>query len=746
MDPTAVDSAVPATAAEQSQSKEPDRLSSKEKEKLCARAVKRREYAERRDKDNREQQEKDTRFVYIPMAQWDTDTVNLRREWGDPSLEFPQLKQFINQVVNDQRQRRPGIRVHPASEDASVKTADILQGMVRNIEYQSQAESVYDNGYLHAVVGGRGYWRVTAEYLDNETFNQSLCLRRIVNPNAVRLDPDYCMPDASDINWAYVEEAVPIDEFEKRWPDAEPLSLENSGTRIGSWWVDSETVIIADYYERKCTKRTLIALPNGATAFWDEVKELFGGVKPAGTRERPVEEYGVTWVTIAGGEQVIEEHYWPGSLIPIVQCAGDEIFVDGKRVFQGLITQAKSTQQLFNYGMTQQAIHLSLTPRAPYVAAAGQVEQYKGQWQTANTRNWGVLVYDPIEVNGTLVPAPQRTAPATPDAGWLNWTQQMTMLMKSIIGMYENNLGQRGQEISGRAIMAREQQGDNATFHYADNLGRAIAHTGRIILECIPYFYDAQQIVYIIGADDKRKPVMINQQQPTYDAETMTLANEIVNNDLSKGKYSVVIDSGPSYQTKRLEQADTVNQLVKVAPAIMNIAPDLVLKVQDIPGAEEFAERARVMLPPPIQQMLAAKDAGQDPEKAAMMQQLQDAQGQMQQAQQAIADLQHTVDQLQKDKEASIAASRAREMAAVASMENAQNSGTNPHDVEVEYAKQETERIKSESAQLKALADQQKQIMQMVQMVLESVTPQRPSAPQPAEQPEQPEPPMEGIM
>jgi hypothetical protein len=647
---------------------EAKKLTAKQRQELLSRVVKRREYNERKDKDNRERQEKDTKFVYVPMAQWDEETVALRKGWGDPSLEFPQLKQFINQVVNDMRQKRPGIRVYPASEDASVKMADILQGLTRKIEVDSQAESVYDNGYLHAVVGGRGYWRIMAEYDDDETFNQSLRIRKIVNPSAVRMDTDYSMPDASDINWALIEEEVSTDEFKERWPKAEAVSFD-SETSIKSWWCSEDSVIVADYYERHCDYRTLIALPNGAVAWWDEVEEMFG-VKPAGSKTREVEQYSVTWVTVAGGEQILEEHEWPGTMIPVIQCAGDEIFVEGRRMFQGLITQAKSTQQLFNYGMTQQAIHLSLTPRAPYIAAEGQVEQYKKQWEEANTRNWGVLIYTPVTIEGQAVPPPQRQQPASPDSGWLNWTQQMTMLMKSIIGMYENNLGQRGQEISGRAIIAREQQGDNATFHYADNLGRAIAHTGRVLMECIRYFYDAEQVVHISGHDEKQKPIKINERIPVYDQITKQLVGEFIENDIKKGRFSVVIDSGPSYKTKRLEQADTMNQLVKVAPQIMQLAPDLVLKVQDIPGADEFAERARVMLPPPIQAMLQAKEAGENPEMAGLLQQLQAGQQQLQQMEQGMQQLQQQLQMLQKDKEASIAASNARQAVAEASGAN----------------------------------------------------------------------------
>lgn len=640
-----------------------------EREKILQRCRDRRAYADEKDKDNRDNQAKDTRFVYVPGAQWDADIVAKRTGWGDPCLEFPQLKQFINQVVNDARQNRPGIRVHAASGDASKEVADIIQGMIRVIEYDSRAEAIYDCAYQGAVVGGRGYLRVVAEYADPKSFDQSLRLKRIPDTNAVRMDPDYQEPDASDINWCFVEERVHKDEFTERWPKAQPISIEDG---FRAWWTDDDHVTVADYYERVCERRTLVALQNGTVAYKEDLVKLFeraGGELMPGVilRERETEEYKVKWYTIAGGEQILETHKWPGKTIPVVCAMGDEIMVDGRRIFQGLITQAKSAQALFNYGMTQQAIHLALTPRAPYIAAIGQVEEFKEQWEEANNRNFSVLVYNPITVDGVIVPAPQRTPPASPDAGWINWTQQMQMLMKSTIGMYENSLGMKGGEVSGRAITAREKQGDTSTYHYADNLSRAISLTGRIIVECIPYYYDTQRIVHIMGDDDKRKAVTVNEQQPGPPDPSTGAIEAITKNDIRTGTYAVTVSSGPGYETKRQEAAEMYMQLVQADPGILQVAGDLIVKTQDIPGAMDLAERLRTTLPPPIQAMLAAKEAGQDPKMAALLKQQQDLQQQLQQGQQQLADLQKQLQDEKNDKAASIAASNARQAVAEAS-------------------------------------------------------------------------------
>jgi hypothetical protein len=622
---------------------------------------------------NRDSQRADTEFVYRPGAQWPKKARDERKANGDPCMEFPQLKQFVAQVVNDQRQNRPGIRIHPASGDASEEVAEILQGLIRGIEYDSRAESVYDCGYQHSVVGGRGYWRIVSEYESESSFNQKLLIKRIADPMSVYLDPDYQEPDGGDRQWGFVAESLSKEEFERRYPDADAVDFND----IDLWHPQEGHVLVADYYERTATKRTLVALADGSAVYEDEVPE---GALPMLGRDgqplrRTVDVYRVDWYTIAGGNQVLAKHQWPGSIIPIVCAMGDEIIIDGERVFQGLITQAKDTQTLFNFGMTQQAVHLALAPRAPYIAAVEATAGYENMWNTANTANWSTLLYNAFGPDGTPVPMPQRQMGAQPDAGWINWTQQMQLLMKSTIGMYENTLGMRGQETSGIAIRTREMQGDNATFHFLDNFSRAIALTGRIIVECIPTYYDTARIVHIVGPDDTPKLQPINQQQP----DPMNPLQAIKVGDVTTGEYAVTVQAGPGYATKREEAADLMMQMVQAFPQLMQVAGDIVVKMQDVPDADLLAERLKLMLPPPVQQMLAAKEAGEDPNLANLQQQMQMMGQQMQemqaQAQAQIGQLANENEQLKADRSASIAASQARQAAAEASAENEAQRG-----------------------------------------------------------------------
>lgn len=568
------------------------------------------------DKENRDNQKSDTKFVYTPGEQWPAEVKTQRKDWKEPCLEFNQLKQFVSQVVNDQRQNRPGIRIHPASGDASKEVAEILQGMIRAIEYESKADAAYDNGFQGAVVGGRGWWRVCSEFVGESGFDQRLVIKPIADPLTVYADLDYQEPDGSDRSFVFVVEPIKKKEFSRRWPKAKQIDWDKVDK---NWIIDNDNIFVADYYRRVCETKTIYRLKDGREGFREELGKFEDSDV---ARSREAETYRCEWLKIAGGEQVLEEYEWPGSIIPVICCVGEEIMLDGRRIYQGLTRHARDAQSMLNFGMTQQAVHLALTPRAPWKAPARAIKGYEQIWKDANVKNFSVLPYNDFDSDGQIQP-PERTPPSTPDVGWQQWSQSMLGMVRSTIGMYENSLGMKGQETSGRAIMQREKQGDNATFNFADNLARAIALTGRIIVEVIPDYYDSERIVHTVGIDDTRKAVTINQLAPAIVGEALTA---IRHNDVCTGDYAVTVQTGPSYSTKRQETAQALLALVKEIPQVAQGAPDLVVKSLDIADADALAERLKMLLPPPIQQAIQAKEKGgkaPDPQAMAKINELQ---------------------------------------------------------------------------------------------------------------------------
>jgi hypothetical protein len=313
-------------------------------------------------------------------------------------------------------------------------------------------------------------------------------------------------------------------------------------------------------------------------------------------------------------------------------CIGDEITIDGKRIFQGLIRRARDSQIMYNYWQTAATEAIALVPRAPYVAAEGQLEGHESEWREANRRSFSTLTYKPQSIGGQALPPPQRTPAAEVPMAMVQQAQQCKQDLRATIGIYDPSLGQRSNETSGRAILAREHQGDTATFHFVDNLARAIALTGRIILDLIPVYYDTQRVVSLIDDEDKASLATVNEQ-----VLLMGSVQAIVKNDLSVGKYAVTVDSGPSYQTKRQEAADSMLRFVQAYPAAGALAGDLIAKNLDWPGADQIANRLKLMLPPAIQQ--SEGQEGQPPIPPQAAQQMAQMGQQLQQMQQAIAQL-----------------------------------------------------------------------------------------------------------
>jgi hypothetical protein len=176
--------------------------------------------------------------------------------------------------------------------------------------------------------------------------------------------------------------------------------------------------------------------------------------------------------------------------------------------------------------------------------------------------------------------------------------------IKSTTGQYDSSLGATSNERSGRAILAREKQGDTGTYHYVDNLARAIRYTTRQIVDMIPKIYDTQRIARIIGIDGETDMAKIDptQQEPVKKIVSPENPNVVIEKiyNPSVGKYDVCVTTGPSYMTKRQEALDSMSQLLQGNPALWAVAGDLFIKNMDWPGAQEMSQRFAKTIDPKL--------------------------------------------------------------------------------------------------------------------------------------------------
>jgi len=527
-------------------------------------------------------------------------TINAR-----PTLTINKLPQHVRQVTNDQRQNRPSGKVIPADDNADVEVAEIFNGMVRHIEYISDADVAYDTACENQVSYGEGYIRIITEYCDDDSFDQDIKIMRVRNSFSVYMDPTIQDPCGADAKWCFITEDLQRDEYERMFPDASPISsLESAGVgdQSLSVWINEDTVRIAEYYYVEYDKATLHLYPGNITAFAGspEAKQLAAmGVKPV--RSREVDAQRVKWCK-TNGYEMLQERDWIGKWIPVVRVVGNEYEVDGRIYVSGLIRNAKDAQRMYNYWVSQEAEMLALAPKAPFIGYGGQFEGYETQWKTANTQNWPYLEVNPdvTDGNGAVLPLPQRAAPPLPQTGLIQAKMGASDDIKATTGQYDTSLGATSNERSGKAIMARERQSDTGTYHYVDNLARAVRHVTRQIVDMIPKIYDTQRVARIIGVDGDTDMVKIDptQQEPVKKiVDQQGIEIEKIYNP-SVGKYDVVVTTGPSYMTKRQEALDAMGMILQSNPQLWQVAGDLFIKNMDWPGAQEMAERfARVIDP-----------------------------------------------------------------------------------------------------------------------------------------------------
>ena len=547
-------------------------------------------------------------------------TINAR-----PCLTINKLPQHVHQITNDQRQNRPSVKVIPVDDSADVEVAEIFNGMIRHIEYISDADVAYDTACENQVAYGEGYIRVLTEYCDDNTFDQDIKIARVRNSFSVYMDPLIQDPCGSDAKWCFITEDLSQEEYHRLFPNASPLStLETLG--VGdqnlSQWLNTDTIRIAEYFYCEYDRQTLNLYPGNVTAFegTPEDKELRKIYKKP-KKSRQADRKKIKWCKINGYE-ILEEQEWAGSYIPVVRIIGNEYEVEGRIYISGLVRNAKDAQRMYNYWTSQEAEMLALAPKAPFIGYGGQFEGYETQWKTANTQNWPYLEVNPdvTDGQGAVLPLPQRALPPMAQTGLIQAKMGASEDIKSATGQYNASLGQQSNERSGKAILARQREGDVGTYHYQDNLARGVRHIGRQLIDLVPKIYDTQRIARIIGLDGETKMVKIDpmQAEPVRKIQNQEgIVIEKIYNP-SVGKYDVVVATGPGYATKRQEALEAMAQLLQGNPQLWAVAGDLFVKNMDWPGAQEMAKRFAKTIDPKLM-----GDAEDNPALQAANQQMQ---------------------------------------------------------------------------------------------------------------------------
>lgn len=552
------------------------------------------DYAEERKK------QKDD-LLFSTLEQWPAQ-IRADRE-GDvngprPCLTIDQINQYIVQVVNDIRANRPSPKARPVDEYADLETAEIMGGLMRQIEDQSRAQIAYITAVESAVRVGEGYFRFVTEYEDERSFNQTIRIKRVPDMFCVYLG-HHVMPDGSDAEYGFVFEDILLESFRRQWPKAKYHATDFSELDKGeSYWAEAGRIRVAEYFYFDYQSAELVFTADGSSLLRSEYEQLENA--PPITDSRPTRSRSVKWCKLTGVE-ILEKRDWAGKYIPIVKVIGKEAWIDGKRSAWGLVRPAKDSLRMYNYVASTIVEKFALAPKMPWLGAKGQFEGMEDRWQNANRVNYSYLEYNPLSVDGLSVPAPTRVGPAPIEAALYQFLQTTREDVQASLGMFKASLGKEQPNQSGRAILALTRESDTGTYHFADNLGISIQQAGRIMIDLIPKIYDTARVIKILGENGKIADLQIDPDQPSAKRRIEELGGKIKNiYNLNLGTYDVTVTVGPSFNTKRMEAAQLFSELGSTAqdPVSATVMRYLAVKNSDVPGADQAAEMLEKMLPP----------------------------------------------------------------------------------------------------------------------------------------------------
>src|SRR3990170_356426 len=518
-------------------------------------------------------------FVYnVENGHWPAAIREERAKQNRPCLTSNKLRKYVAQVVNRERDQRVVGKVRPVDDNADIVTAKIIEGIIRQIEYASNSNEAYTSAGEAAVAGGFGYWRIITKE-SPDSFDQEAFIKKIDNQFSVYLDPRG--------NYAFIREGMTKKEFEAVYPDKLPSDFDLQGQgETYELWYETDKVFIADYYYKEKYDKTIAQILNplnGKSMIIEITEDVPRGTIEANgfqiLREKTIKATRVKWERISGCD-ILEEGYWVGDDIPIIEVVGDSFNIEGKQYKNGLITDAKDPQKMYNFWLTHMTETVALAPKSPYIVTPQEIKGYEEQWKEANTKNYPYLL-----VNAQGNTKPRREPPPQVPTGAAQMLQLAASDIQDTIGMYQASFGERSNERSGIAIRERAGRSEFGTYHFGDNFKRAVLASTKQLINIIPRIYDTERIVRILGEDNEDSLVQIN--HPFVDTAT---GEKAILNDLTIGKYDVVAEVG-IYSTRRQEAVEQMTALMQSSPNISPLVLDLVFKFADWPGAQEIKAR-----------------------------------------------------------------------------------------------------------------------------------------------------------
>lgn len=558
-------------------------------------------------------------LIFLYVDQWDLNIREARELSSRPTMEFNKITSIIRAILGENRNNSPALTVRGIGKDIRQKTVDIYEGLISHIQYESDADIVYQVAGKHGLEVGWGAARVVAQYESPESFDQCLRILPIMDFQAAFWDPSAQKSDKSDGDYCGVYTVISKEKFKKLYPEVEnPQDVTGLTNTYYVNWSTRDTVMMAEIYYKEYSKEKLIQLSDGKSFNEKEAKNILEMQEKFLETNPDAEIMGFTPLTIVNEKEdmnykikyikfvqnkILEKTDYPGRILPIPYFEGDSTVIDGEQIPVPYIQDAIDTQKLINYIGSEIAYGILRSRKETVVGTPQNFAGFENDWINPDQVQ-GYLEFN-YDKNGGK---PEFIKPPAFNEAFLQAYGNCTEDLKQVLGRYEESRGQESNAISGRAINARQRASNLPANVYKDNNHRGMKQTGKILIDMIPHVYDTERTVMVRDKDGKTKSVEINKSngfkmQPDGDFEPQ------IENDLTEGKYDIEIRVDGSFDAQQAEAMDILIRLCQVNPKISDLIPDLIAEVSGLKNTTQLVERLRTLVPPAI----IAKENGTPP-------------------------------------------------------------------------------------------------------------------------------------
>ena len=579
---------------------------------------------------------------FVNGNQWLDQEARVFETYKKIPLTMNKIAPIINHLLGEQRQNTPDIDCIPG-DDVPAETADVREALINDITFESSAKIVYQTAFQCAITGGYGAWYLDTEYESDTGFNQVIRIREAKIPTRFYWDMSAISPCKTDGMFAGYKARMSRKKFAAIHGKNIEQDIPPSNIEEGSVFNDDESVTLVNYYERKYNTTTLYLLSNGRELDSEQYKLL-------GREELDGKEYlvdGEELVTIENqrraprykvmrylyaGDYELEKEEFPSQQLPIIFVDQNSFYnKEGTQCCRPFIKDTKDAQRYVNYIATQSA----------YLLKIGRYDQFLVSKENVRSNDTQQIWRDPVNIQGGLVFdesksgfVPTQLRPPELSQSLIQQYERALMDIESCTGMYKTQMGERGNEISGAAIDARTKRGSYASYTPFDSLNRAIACSASIIDEMVPKVYDTERTMMLNMKDQGMTPVTLNKQMDEYGGQ--------VQNDMTKGRYTIRLVPGPSWEGQKQEALESMQMILQANPQLFNMIADLYVENLPLTNSIELRNRLRTIVPPEIIQAgktgqpIPPKPPQQDPMLQVKMQELQIKQQQLQLQQQKL--------------------------------------------------------------------------------------------------------------